>query len=62
MLIIQILVTAFMVWLWTALLVQGMKQPSPSVRAGYWIVATAVCVLIIFRTWDCLSLQAACWP
>ena len=62
MLIIRILVTAFMLLVWAAFMFEGVKQPSPKVRAGYWIVTTFVCTLIIFRTWDCPGMQAACWP
>ncbi len=62
MLIIRILVTVFMTWFWTALMVQGVKQPSSKFRIAHWTVATVACALIMFRTWDCPGMSAACWP
>lgn len=62
MTIIRILVTVFMVLLWTVFMFEGVKQPSPKVRAGYWIVATVVCAFIIFRTWDCPGWSLVCVP
>ena len=62
MLAVRILITGFMIMVWAMIMLEGWKKPWRSHQLTWWIVGTLVCGLIVFRTWECPGLPAACWP